>query len=39
VDELRFSHGRTARYKMTALMAKVNDEKRWLQFVEQLRIK
>jgi hypothetical protein len=39
VDELRNSHGKTARYKMTALMAKVNDERRWLQFVEQLKLK
>lgn len=39
VDELRFAHGRTAKYKITALMAKVNDERRWLQFVEQLKIK
>jgi hypothetical protein len=39
VDELRFAHGKTAKYKMTALLAKVNDERRWLQFVEQLKIK
>jgi hypothetical protein len=39
VDELRFAHGKTAKYKMTALMAKVNDERRWMRFVEQLKIK
>jgi hypothetical protein len=39
VDELRNSHGKTAKFKMSALMAKVNDERRWLQFVEQLKLK
>lgn len=39
VDELRNSHGDLAKYQKTALMAKVNDEKRWLQFIEQLRLK
>jgi hypothetical protein len=39
VDELRSSEGKTAQYKLTSLMAKVNDEKRWLQFVEELKIK
>ena len=38
VDELRNSHGDVALYKKTALMEKVNDQKRWLQFVDQLRI-
>jgi hypothetical protein len=35
VDDLRNSHGEQAMYIKTALMAKVNDEKRWLQFVKQ----
>ena len=39
VDELRNSHGDTAKYQKTALMAKVSDERRWLQFVDQLKIK
>ena len=39
VDELRNSHGKTAKFKMLALMAKVNDERRWLQFVEQIKLK
>ena len=39
VDELRSSHGKTAKYKKAALMAKVSDEKRWLQFIEQLKMK
>ena len=39
VDELRNSHGKTAKFKMLALMAKVNDERRWMQFVEQIKLK
>ena len=39
VDELRNSHGDLAKYQKTALMAKVNDERRWLQFVDQLKLK
>ncbi|MGD0816905.1 MAG: DUF5788 family protein [Methanomassiliicoccales archaeon] len=39
VDELRNSHGNLAIYKKTALMAKVSDERRWLQFVDQLKLK
>jgi hypothetical protein len=39
VDELRNSHGDLAIYQKTALMSKVNDEKRWLHFVDQLRLK
>jgi hypothetical protein len=39
VDELRNSHGETAKYQKTALMAKVNDERRWLHFVDQLKLK
>ena len=39
VDELRNSHGDVALYKKTALMEKVNDQKRWLQFVDQLRMR
>ncbi|HEY3419724.1 MAG TPA: DUF5788 family protein [Methanomassiliicoccales archaeon] len=39
VDELRNSHGDLAVYQKTALMAKVRDERRWLQFVEQLKLK
>ena len=39
VDELRSAKGKTAEFKRTSLMAKVNDEKRWLQFVEHLKIK
>ncbi len=38
VDDLRNSHGDVAKYQKTALMAKVNDERRWLQFVDQLKI-
>ena len=39
VEELRNSHGDLAKYQKTALMAKVNDERRWLQFVDQLKLK
>lgn len=39
VDELRNSHGEVAKYKRAALMAKVNDQRRWLQFVDELKIK
>ncbi len=39
VDELKNSHGDLARYQKTALMAKVNDERRWLQFIDQIKIK
>jgi hypothetical protein len=39
VDELRNSHGDLAKYQKTALMAKVSDEKRWLQFIDQLKMK
>lgn len=39
VDDLRNSHGDVAKYEKTALMAKVNDERRWLQFVDELKIK
>ena len=39
VDELRNSHGKTAKFKMSALMAKVNDERRWLQFIDQMKLR
>ena len=39
VDDLRNSHGEVAEYQKTALMAKVNDQRRWLQFVDELKIK
>jgi hypothetical protein len=39
VDDLRNSHGDMAMYKKKALMEKVNDEKRWLQFVDELKLK
>jgi hypothetical protein len=39
VDDLRNSHGEMAVYKKTALMSKVNDERRWLQFVDQIKIR
>jgi hypothetical protein len=39
VDDLRNSHGEMAAYKKTALMSKVNDERRWLQFVDQIKIR
>jgi hypothetical protein len=39
VDELRNSHGDLAKYQKTALMSKVNDERRWLNFVDQLKLR
>ena len=39
VDDLRNSHGDIAMYKKKALMEKVNDERRWLQFVDELKLK
>ena len=39
VDDLRNSHGDVAKYKKQALMAKVNDERRWLQFIDELKLK
>jgi hypothetical protein len=39
VDELRNTHGDVAKYAKTALMFKVNDEKRWLHFVDELKIR
>ncbi len=39
VDDLRNSHGDVTEYQKTALMVKVNDERRWLQFVDELKIK
>jgi hypothetical protein len=39
VDDLRNSHGDMAVYKKKALMTKVNDERRWLQFIDELKLK
>ena len=39
VDDLRSSHGDMAVYKKKALMTKVNDERRWLQFIDELKLK
>jgi len=39
VDDLRSSHGDLAIYKKKVLMARVNDERRWLQFIDELKLK
>jgi len=36
VDEIRYAKGADAQIKASALMAKVNDEERWMKFVKEI---